>query len=590
MDRFRFAAEYQDIHEPSLTFAFHAFTGEKKRELVEALDLKSISQHAGVIPNPRTGEDLLPSTGLGVLEDPDEPLRILYAVERGAIGLEGDPIADPDESRWYLAMESQGVTHHDDTDRQSGGSWGFGKAAFAIGSKIATVVAYSRFADGGDGVTTRLGGYVYQQKHRLDDVPYSGFAQFGVTSGDGVNPHITPYQNERADEIAALLGMKREIDGTVNDLGTTFMIVDPALEPEDLRFSLESYWWPTILDETLDINVIDYDGTDLPPRPKRRERSDLKPFLEAWNLLRKRSMPVDEYQKLVPFQRLGGEENFELGSLALTADPETCFLRRVDDESEERASRIALVRQRGMVVNYERLYLNRPPFVDGVLLTHEDIEQVLAKIEPKEHNRWWLSDSTRTMSIWTQSWKDIVQALYQRTYQHVGTFRGLLNADAEEDEVTMGRLGRKLGQVLRHRSNRGGTQRPPSTGRAPASMSIPERKVKRERRNDGGVVYEQPVSVRLIDEVEAPSVPARIQVRFNFEEDTGAVGDRIEMEYAQVPPGWSVIDGLLSGDLTKAGVEFVARTAPVYGPFRVLIDGEVQVDHPRIAARESNNG
>jgi hypothetical protein len=590
MDRFRFREEFRGIHEPSLTFVFRALTGADKHALVETLDLESVRQHAGAIANPRTGEDLLPSSGLANLDDPNEPLNLLYAIEQGAIGLEGDPIAHPDESRWYLAMESQGVTFHDDKERQSGGSWGFGKAAFQLGSRIATVIAYSRFADGGDGVTTRLGGYFYSQKHRLDDQAYSGFAQFGVTSQDGYTLISEPFQNSQADEYARLLGMERPVQGNINDLGTTFLMVDPAITPADLRHSLESYWWPSILDESLDIDIIDYDGSSLTPRPKRREREDLQPYLEAWSLIRKRSQPLNEFQKIVPFAKLrSSETHFQLGTLAMVANPETCFARRPSDDADDQASMVALVRQRGMVVAYEPFYANRPPFVHGVLLTHEDIEATLAKIEPKEHNRWWLGTRERTLKFWTQVWKDIVSNLYGRTYDQLGKFRNGLNSDAEEDQITMGRLGRKLGQLLQHRSRKGGTEGPISTGKAPVTLSIPESKVKRLVQEDGSVIYEQPFSAALIDEVTESFVTSRIKLQFNYEEDIGSVGDRIDSSYPLMPDGWIVVDGYLSGTLSKEPAHFVARTEPINGPFRILVDGQVEIDHPRLKKEEDFN-
>jgi len=580
MDRFRLDAAVRDEHEPRLIYKFESLVGQRKSELVKTLDLENLRQHLPEVTNRLTGTKVVEDSCLSSLADPDEPLRLLYAIEYGAVGLEGNPQTHPESSRWYMAMEAQGVSLQD-AGRQSGGSWGFGKAAFELGSRVATVVAYSRFREDETGVTTRLGGYIHQAHHKCNDITYTGFASFGVSTALGAGEYqVVPFENSQADEYAGLLGMTRKELGTVNDLGTTFLIVDPALEPSDLLEALETYWWPTILDEDLDISVIDYDDVEYTPRPKRSERSDLAPYLEAWNLLRGISNPRPETQKIVPFQQL--PDGRSLGQLSLVSDPATCFDRVPAESGEESSTKIALVRQRGMVIKYENFFINRPPFVHGVLYTHSDIEEPLSKIEPKEHNRWWLDDSrNRTLQSWKDEWRDVVQALYSRTYSNVNLFRRSLSRDIDEDSVILSRLAKNIGRLLRHKKKRGRPDPPDRPGRSPASLQIPPRGVSRAPLAGGGYVATQDVAVSLAGHVSQESAEARVRVDWNYRLDTSSNGARIPTTYEEVPQGWRQEGDHLVGVLTKREIRFKAKSGKIDGPYEVRVTGHVNVDLPR---------
>lgn len=589
MDEFR-TAEYADVHEPKLTYRFVNYTGDDKKRIVKLLNLRDLREHAPFIKNPRTDQDLEADTCLSDLADLNVPLSVMYVIERGAVGLIGDPVAKPQKSRWYNALVSQGVSYHE-SDTQSGGTFGFGKAAFQLGSRLSMVIAYSHFPkQDGDSVTRRLGGYIYQRHHALESAPgqpyYTGFAEFGTTTQDGLGEHLTrPFEDADADELAVELGLAREASGDINSYGTSFMIVDPDLTPEGLRGAIELNWWPALMSNALEIDIIDYDGKSLPPRPLKRK--DLLPYLECWNFIVGISEPSGDYQKLTSFYRevIGGEE-VRLGKLAIVADETTCF-ERVLVEGETRASTIALIRQRKMVVEYFDFFEDRPPFVQGVLFSDPQIETHLAKAEPKEHDRWWVHAKARVKSEWPEDRKKVVQALFDRTYRTLAQFRSGLRVNTDEETIRLDRLSRRLGNLLKTRGSKGKPIVPPTSGTAPVSLSIPNSGIKRSENPAGIYEYTAPVTVVLDSDAKVDSVPAEIAIIFKYQEDTGGLGDRVPTNYSELPKGWTVSVDKVVGILTKSPTKFKATTAPIHGPFAIDIDGIVTLRMPTIAEEDA---
>lgn len=583
MDAFR---EGFPEHKPRLTYRFIELVGAEKQEFVKRLNLQDLREHSENIVEPREdGDDdhlLRDKTCLKTLDDPDVPIRLLYVEEQGALGLVGDPGVRARKSRWFNALRSLGVSEHSGTSKQSGGTYGFGKAAFQLGSKLGLVVAYSNLyvAEDDDPVDRRLGGYIYQRTHEDADgtVDYSGFAEFGETfQSDGSGRRVQPFTNEQADEWASWLGMSREgLNDGVNQYGTTFLLVDPAAEPNDLLTALEDFWWPALVSNALSLVVINYDGEKLNPRPRRRR--DLEPFLKSWSIVTGKAAPTGRYERKQPFNRLtlGDGKTVALGTLAAVADPDTCFEVTARPEGHH-ASRIALIRRRRMVVQYAPFFENREPYVDGVLFADPEIDTALANAEPKEHNMWWLPTG-KAIEKASASQRLIVETLYQRCRAQLSDFRSKLRPDVDEDQLRLDRLSRKLGDLLKV-SGRRGKPRPPKGTHGPVSISIPNSRVQRERAEDGRLFYRAAVSLTLADE-SIDELEVRFKGLINLVEDVGRHGDAIDVFYESVPKRASVKDGELTVRLSGKPCSFILRSAPLDGPYSVEIGGEVTAEVP----------
>ncbi len=256
-----------------IEFEFRESYGDVKDDLVENLGLTELAARAGGLDNQQIG--LGAENCLGLLSS-DSALPVLEIREHATTGMYG-PFRGT-ASKMYLTLVSLGFTMK---DAGAGGSYGYGKAGLIRGSGIRTVVAYTCFREREDdpGVTRRLLGMTYWGLHDIDDTSFTGFARFGDDLGEfGVVPH----ENEAADEIAEKLGLEPRDPGNLGDLGTTFLLIDPAVSADDLRVAVERNWWPAIVEGLFEAVIIDADGNETHPRPRKND--ELKSFIRAFEV------------------------------------------------------------------------------------------------------------------------------------------------------------------------------------------------------------------------------------------------------------------------------------------------------------------
>ena len=91
----------------------------------------------------------------------------------------------------------------------------------------------------------------YWGQHELEGSSFTGFARFGQYT-DGWSQ---PFENDEADDIARSLGLETRCPDNLRDLGTTFLLLDPLIEPDDLRVAIERNWWPAITDNLFTARV-----------------------------------------------------------------------------------------------------------------------------------------------------------------------------------------------------------------------------------------------------------------------------------------------------------------------------------------------
>lgn len=386
-----------------IEFRFEELKGDGKSKLVESLDLGGLSQRLASVEQGRKHLGLLPEDCLSELAEADRPLRILRIVERATTGMYG-PWAHA-QSRMYWALVSLGYTVK---AAGAGGSYGYGKAGLISGSKIRTVCAYTCFRERQEepGVTRRLLGMTYWGQHDSGKRNYTGFARFGHQF-ETTEPSVRPFENEEADEVAKALGIELRTPAQLDDLGTTFMVIDPTVAPDDLLRAIERNWWPALAENDFMVSVYDYEGNECAPRPKRD--SVLKSFIDTWEIANERSSHVRDREAsdvLTLSRSISPDELVKgrfLGRLALTSDLEDWSYadQRGIDETEviNHKSLVALVRGPRMVVEYLECG-QAPPYVRGVFIADSDvgervrsIDDYLRQTEPKAHDSWRSRDS-----------------------------------------------------------------------------------------------------------------------------------------------------------------------------------------------------
>jgi len=257
-----------------MVFRFEEYTGEKKRIVAEAIGLQELREYEATSCPMK-----FPSKS--ALYDQDrssKPLRILYVEDYGAHGLRG-PIGWQSGSELFRAIYDLGNSNK---NASAGGSYGFGKSAMFGNSQINMVCAYSAFEPGfanpehdagapaeTDPASRRYVGFAYWTGHTSDGRKRDGRAMLAAASG---SLH-EPYEDAEADSQALLAGIRLRNPRAQTERGTTFAIIDHAVEPAELMQKLEENWWPAM--EQFGLRVeIEVGGKTLTPDPFRRPELD----------------------------------------------------------------------------------------------------------------------------------------------------------------------------------------------------------------------------------------------------------------------------------------------------------------------------
>jgi hypothetical protein len=369
-----------------LEFRYRSSSGPAKKALTKTLGLNELATRAKGLDRNAVGLD-----ELDCLQDlaSRKPLQTLEIREFGTTGMDGPFVGA--RSKLYLALVSVGFTRKEDG---AGGSYGYGKAGLIRGSAIRTVVAYTCFREHPDDpdVTRRMMGMTYWGPHDAKGRMHTGFARLGHLEQSGA---VVPFINEEADEKAIDAGLDPRDPAQVEQLGTTFLLIQPTVTAEDLCTAIERNWWPAINEQLFTVDIITPEQDRLVPRPRKNPL--LATFMRGHELA---TVPQDnlvsqERSKALSSTRVNGER-WELGKLGLVAETgatgwsyplEPITADEIDGESAERRSLIALVRGPRMVVEY--LEAGRSmPYVRGTFVAANTVDDLLRQTEPKAHDSW----------------------------------------------------------------------------------------------------------------------------------------------------------------------------------------------------------
>lgn len=342
-------------------------TGKEKRKFVEQAGL--------AVDIVGRGRELELQSGhcLSALDDLDVPLPLLYVEDYATHGLYGSP--HDDKSHFFRLLLSLGDSSKARGGKESGGSYGFGKSVYSANSRIHTIFAYSVFDTkrAEDGVHARLMGCSYFNSHRFNGVSYSGRAWLGIQQGEDVDP----LENDSAHELAALLGFSPR---PPSETGTSILIVDCSVDTDEFRKSIEEWWWPRLVEDGLDVEI--YEQLNRVPPPRPRQRSDLKPFIECYDLATKRAnVAQPKSQKTGDLNRI---HNTSLGAYGYAVLPAEALS---DEKVQEKLGCVALIRSPRMVVSYLETGTAVAPVV-GTFVAASEVDGHLRLSEPASHDRW----------------------------------------------------------------------------------------------------------------------------------------------------------------------------------------------------------
>ena len=426
-------------------FRFVSESGDRRDALVEYLGLRELADRAAVVDD-RGSLGLREIDCLANLGGDD--LHLLEISEQAAGGMYGP--WNGDDSKLYLALCAIGITG-DEPGR--GGSYGYGKAGLIRGSAIRSVIVYTCFKERSDdpGVTRRLLGMTYWDRHKFNGVSYTGSARFGGTVSNG---DIIPLSNEDADEAAVQLGIAIRDPAIPADLGTTILVVDPTVEAPDIVIATERYWWPALHEPSLhfDVAVVDESGEVHHPRPK--SSASLRPFIGAYEVA---TTPQDNRRPNVRrrvLRRSGGYVT--PGALGMVAEsPGWSYPEYSEgDTGVDHRSLIALVRKPRMVVEYYDAG-RTAPYVRGTFVADDSINEPLRMTEPKGHDAWQTSCAVGDIR---DDYVALAAQVFLRIRGHVNGFRRELKPRPKPaDELRLPEFDRIMRAILKG----GGRGQPP---------------------------------------------------------------------------------------------------------------------------------
>ena len=560
-----------------IDFVFSDHTGPSKRALSASLDLAGLGSQLDQITalgkDARSAVGLRSKSCLDTLSKQKLPLRSLTIIERGATGMYGK--FDQAQSKLYLALISIGYTKKAEG---SGGSYGYGKAGLVGASSTRTVVAYTCFRNRADdpGITRRLIGMTYWGQHEVDGSSYTGFARFGKYA-DGWSQ---PFENEEADEVAKSLGLDPRDPENPRDLGTTFLLLDPLFEPDELRVAIERSWWPALTDNafTASVQRVSEDSTErFAVRPA--SNSVLKTFIRGYELATTAQDNTLSYEVTkslgnspkaagsLPLGRLGLLAKLDGWSYSEYEAPEQRVEEGIDPilndeetpESAEEAVRpsslIALVRGPRMVVEYLEYAPGKAPFIRGTFVADEAVDDLLRQTEPKAHDAWQTSAAEEGVD---ERAPLVALAATRKIKLGIAEFQKRLKppppAAGDVRLPVFSELFEKL------TSGRDVKIPPIAASKSDISVKFAEEGLRQE--SDGLVFYEATVRVRLSETFKkGDSADVTISFDYSFIED-GRRGRSCPMT-VKAPPGFTEeTSGSYTGVLTKTSVRFLLKTEP----------------------------
>jgi hypothetical protein len=560
----------QELTEPNapqfgIEFRFQSLVGTAKRSLTRALALESLAERANMVDRAKVG--LSSSDCLTTITENDVPLKVLVISESGASGMYG--VWEQNRSHMFLALLSIGFT---EKPSGAGGSYGYGKAGLINGSAIRSVVAYSCFREREDepGVTRRLLGVTYWGAHDHGGTNHPGIATFSAGSAG----HIRPFDNDEADEVAQELGMQLRRAERPEDLGTTFLLIDTPIDPQQLVRAIERSWWPALHEQKFAARVVDYGGATLVPRPM--QDPVLHSFIDAWEIARGRSDPGPEGRRTI----LPGSNSLEvagsIGTLGLVADLSGWSYDQSQigegEEAVTHKSLVALTRNPMMVVEY-LVTGSTPPFIRGVFIADGAIDELLRRTEPKAHDAWRTSAEPGELDPQAA---ELAKYVLKKIRETVSNHRTKLKPPTPPpEEVNLPFFNDVMRRVM---SGTAKGVRQPVPEIRPISIQL-QYEPRAASDHSGRIELVGSATYALTDHYEGESAQVLLAISYRFVEDD-RVGDHAALRVT-APEGFTpTLDGAFEGKLKRerpARFDFVSEPYDLDWSGRLIVNGEVVV-------------
>lgn len=505
----------------AVRFRATTLANTSKKNFIDAADLADIAERAEALQ--------LGPNSLSTIDKARTPLQLLYVEDFNAEGLSGEP--HESTSNFYRLLLSLGDRSKARTNKGSGGSYGFGKSVYSSSSAIQTIFAYTRFADEDGAEHTRIFGCGYYASHEFKKHGYSGRAWLGSkerTDKDGFRV-VDPLEGAAAEKLAEKLGFDLRGEG---ETGTSILIVDADVNFEQIIKGVEDWWWPRLVENRLDVDIIDAEGNNHIPRP--RKRADLKPFIDAFDIARMRSEPKSGTEIRFEPNR---EQGIQLGTCGVVVVPGDDSGAMVVEA--ERCNSVALIRAPLMVVAYKNVSESSPPVAGAFMAAeNEDIEVTLKKSEPPAHDRW--DPESTNLRDETGRGRKLVGAVLSRVKSGVKRFQQTAAPPTPAKQRRLAVLERALGALFKPQGHGGGIG--PDTVASPLHLEFTKQPYA-EATDNGMLRVKSAFSVRLDDKSVDEEVELRLRVNCPVLEDDNEEGDDLALDVS-----WEGVTAVVDGN------------------------------------------
>ena len=532
-----------------MEFQFLELSGKSKEEFLKVSGLAEIREES--LSMKKVDADVAKESFDQIYSN--EPLKLLICSDFGAHGLYGS-IELGSDSILFRAIYMFGDTGKGE-EEGTGGSYGFGKSAFIRGSGVATVFAYTSFAPfGDDKVTRRLVGSTYWNSHRnASNKDLEGRALYG---NPGAGEPGIPFEDAEADALAVKLSFKKRTSGSPAELGTSLLLVHPQVDPEDLKESIEKWWWPALVDFDIDVRIIKSDGSVLYPRPATN--NFVKPFLRAYDLATKKTNPSSAVQESLISANWQTVDGIELGSAALRVALEE---ELASEENEGgHFPKIALLRSPKMIIEYKE-FERRRVAVRGVFVASDSADNHLKSTEPAQHSHW---DRKKSKEIPEKS-TAVADGVYSRLSGGLRKFIDEVSPPAPHERETLSIFAEMMRGLLTGKKS--GPKTPPPHSKMPIVINFLEQPSPKAYKNQ--VFTESKIRICTGANATEDQYKIRITVDFQILEEESDSGEEwpCHVDLVGNVKGFEVISQNMIEGTLKKGVELeVIVKSDLYEP------------------------
>lgn len=400
-----------------------------------------------------------------------EKLYVLGIFDRGTTGLGGPTRADApfrkEEHRDFVDFVRNVGQPPDKV--LSGGTFGYGKAAFFRSSNVKTICVHSRTRYEGK-FESRFIACGLGDPYHTDKSNFTGRHWWGEIK----NGFIEPVLDSKADEFASYLGMPKFTEA---ETGTDILVISPFDELElspwhamnHLAESLLWNFWPKMISinkqKPMKFYVI-FDGKRI-KIPNPEEYPPLKGFTLSYKNLKETSEVKSKFKSIVENVEVKRPKVY-LGKVSLHqyifSETSVFDLGELHSEYSEMTHHVALMRQPELIVKYYPgdAFPNLNVAYGGVFIADKKVDPVFAKSEPPTHDDWVAETYSSGKN------KSIIRGVYRRLSEYTSKFVSseLQSTLFNSELVPLGAFSSEIGRLLPLDNNQFS---PGSVSRAPYS-------------------------------------------------------------------------------------------------------------------------